>query len=134
VTFGNTKAKTIKTKYVKVDVRLNNGKYVQITANIVPLISCELQRKPTSDLFSDKVNDILSTVQLADTMPKESESSSIEFLIGNNYYLDFVNKEKLECKVDQKDYTHDLVEVQKNIQQLFEAMRSNNRLLRDRSS
>ncbi|XP_060601995.1 uncharacterized protein LOC132755202 [Ruditapes philippinarum] len=98
VTFGNTKAKTIKTKYVKVDVRLNNGKYVQITANIVPLISGELQRKPTSDLFSDRVNDILSTVQLADTMPKESESSSIEFLIGNDYYLDFVNGEKLELQ------------------------------------
>jgi hypothetical protein len=31
------------------------------------------------------------------------------------------SKEKLECKVDQKDYTHDLVEVQKNIQQLLEA-------------
>ncbi|XP_060601760.1 uncharacterized protein LOC132755001 [Ruditapes philippinarum] len=31
------------------------------------------------------------------------------------------SKEKLEFKVDQKDYTHDLVEVQKNIQQLLEA-------------
>ncbi|XP_060587756.1 uncharacterized protein LOC132743237 [Ruditapes philippinarum] len=31
------------------------------------------------------------------------------------------SKEKLEFKVDQKDYTHDLVEVQKNTQQLLEA-------------
>jgi hypothetical protein len=65
---------------------------VQITANIVPLISGELQRKPTSDPFSDRVNDILSTVQLADTMPKESESSSIEFLIGNDFYPRCPNK------------------------------------------
>lgn len=73
VTFGSTKAKTIRTKYTKVDVKLNNGKFVRITANIVPLISGELQRKPIDDLHSERVKDILSSVQLADITPKESE-------------------------------------------------------------
>jgi hypothetical protein len=98
VTFGNQKAKTIKTKYTTLQVKLMNGKFMQISVNIVPLISGEMQRRPIDELSCDKVNEILSSVQLADDLPRESEISPIEVLIGNDYYLDFVNGEKIEVQ------------------------------------
>ncbi|MCG8044652.1 MAG: DUF1759 domain-containing protein [Candidatus Thiodiazotropha endolucinida] len=98
VTFGSKTSKRITTKFTKLDVKLKNGKHNQITANIEPLISGELQRRPLKDLSSDSVKDLVSSVELADVIPKESETSPIELLIGNDYYLDFIHGEKIEIQ------------------------------------
>ena len=76
-------------------MKLKNGKQVQITINIVPVISEELQRRPLKDLSSDSVKDIIPSVELADVIPKENETTKVELLIGKDYYLDFILSEKI---------------------------------------
>lgn len=98
VTFGSMASKRNTTKFTKLDVKLKNGKQIQITINIVPVISGELQRRPLKDLSSDSVKDIVSSVKLADVIPRENETSPIELLIGNDYYLDFIHGEKIEIQ------------------------------------
>ena len=39
-----------------------------------------------------------SSLDLADTIPRESESSSVEHLIGNDYYLDIILSQKIEVQ------------------------------------
>ena len=95
VTFGSTTPKKVSTKYTTLNVKLKNGKYLQITVNIVPVISGELQRRPLKHLWSDHVQDIVGSVDLADVIPTESNSAPIELLIGNDYYLDIVHGEKI---------------------------------------
>lgn len=98
-TFGSKNIQKISTKYTKVSVKLKNGNKKEITVNIVPFISGELQRRPVKDLLeSERVHDIIDSVQLADSLPTEDEMSPIEFLIGNDYYLDFVLSERIEIK------------------------------------
>ena len=98
VTFGSMASKRITTKFTKLDVKLKNGKHIQITINIVPVISEELQRRPLKDLSSDSVKDIVSSVELADVIPRENETSPKDLLIGNDYYLDSIHGEKIEIQ------------------------------------
>ncbi len=79
-------------------MKLKSGQHLQITANIVPVISGELQRVPVKDLQSDTVQDIVRTVELADTIPTENETAPIELLIGNDYYMDLVHGEKIQVQ------------------------------------
>ena len=76
-------------------MKLKNGKQIQIKINIVPVISGELQRRPLKDLSSDSVKDIIPSVELVDVIPKENETTPVELLIGNDYYLDFILSEKI---------------------------------------
>ena len=98
VTFGSIASKRINNKFTKSDVKLKNGKHKQITMNIVPVISGELQRRPSKDLYIDSVKDIVSSVELADVIPRENETSPIELLIGNHYYLDFIHGQKIKIQ------------------------------------
>ena len=45
VTFGCDRPKTVKTAQTKLSIKLNNGQYLDVTANIVPVISGTVQRK-----------------------------------------------------------------------------------------
>ncbi|CAC5418971.1 unnamed protein product [Mytilus coruscus] len=45
VTFGSEKARTVKTASTSLCIRLNNGKVLKISANIVPVISGTVQRR-----------------------------------------------------------------------------------------
>ena len=78
--------------------KLRNGKHIRIAINIVPVISGEFQRRPLKNLSSDSVKDIVSSIELADVILRENETSPIELLIGNNYYLDFIYGEKTEIQ------------------------------------
>ena len=98
ITFGSTTPKRVSTKYTTLNVKLKNGKHLQIMANIVPVISGALHRKPLITLQSERVQDILGSVQLADDIPTKSESAPIELLIGNDYYLDIVHGEKIKVQ------------------------------------
>ena len=53
VTFGSEKPKVVKTSQTKLSIKLNNGEYLDITANIVPVISGTVQRKAMK-LYSSK--------------------------------------------------------------------------------
>ncbi|XP_045206117.2 uncharacterized protein LOC123558303 [Mercenaria mercenaria] len=69
-----------------------------ITANIVPKITETIERKPVQIEESKNIYDLLNNVELADTLPRENERSTIELLIGNDYYLDFILPQKIEVQ------------------------------------
>ncbi|CAG2249226.1 unnamed protein product [Mytilus edulis] len=85
VTFGSEKPKIVKTSSTNLSIKLNNGKNFNLVANIVPVISGCVHRK---SLTMEHLKHFVKEVELADELPFQNESSSIELLIGNDYYLD----------------------------------------------
>ena len=65
---------------------------------MVPHIAGSVQRRPVN-LKSLKNWDCLwGEFPLADDLPKETETSSVELLIGNAYYLDIILPQKIEVQ------------------------------------
>lgn len=98
VTFGSKETKVIKTYSTTVTLRLNNGQYMDVSASIVPVISGNIQRKRFDIGSMENLEHILNSVDLADTIPTENEYSSIELLIGNDFYLDIILPQKIEVQ------------------------------------
>ena len=90
--------KLIKTRQTKLSIRVKNGEYLDIIANIVPVISDSVQRRLIRLHSSEDFSRIVSSLTLADTIPKETESSTAELLIGNDYYLDIILSQKTEIQ------------------------------------
>jgi hypothetical protein len=97
VTFGE-KPKVIKTKSTQLRMKLKNGHYMTLNANIVPLITESIHRKPISIHNQKNFKELAETLDLADRIPVRDESSTIELLIGNDYYLDLVGSHKIEVQ------------------------------------
>ena len=98
VTFGSEKPKSVKTFQTKISLKLKNGQYLDIGANIVPVISGTVQRNAMKLCTSENMQHLVSSLDMADSIPTESESSSIELLIGNDYYLDILLSQKIEIQ------------------------------------
>lgn len=79
-------------------VKLKNGTYLEISANIVPVISGSVQRKAMKINSSENFEHLVSSLELADDVPKMSESSSVDILIGNDYYLDIILSQRIEVQ------------------------------------
>ncbi|XP_053395581.1 uncharacterized protein LOC123525911 [Mercenaria mercenaria] len=86
VTFGSENTKVIKTKSAKISIKLNNGSYMKITANVVPTISGTIRRNPVKQLLTKQMENLVNSVEMADTIPSVKEYSTVEVLIGNDYY------------------------------------------------
>ena len=99
VTFGSDKPKVVKTTQTRLSVKLNNGQYMDITANIVPVISGTVQRNSMNLCSSKNIELLVKSLDLADTIPLETESSTVELLIGNDYYLDIILPRKLKSNL-----------------------------------
>ena len=90
-TFGSTKPKEFKTPVVDFSLKLKNGQTMNIQANVVPKITGMIQRAP----FNCKhFEPLLKEHQLADTFPSELEVSTVELLIGNDYYSELILPER----------------------------------------
>ena len=98
VTFGSDRPKVVKTTQTRLSVKLNNGQYMDITANIVPVISGTVQRNSMNLCSSKNIEHLVKSLDLADTIPLETESSTVELLIGNDYYLDIILPQKIEVQ------------------------------------
>ncbi|XP_060585235.1 uncharacterized protein LOC132741157 [Ruditapes philippinarum] len=72
------------------------NKTCNVCVNIVPTISGNLHRSPAGVLNKEHVKHIIGSVDLADTLPNRNETPSIEMLVGNDYYLDFILCQKIE--------------------------------------
>ncbi|MEW8547947.1 MAG: aspartyl protease family protein, partial [Candidatus Thiodiazotropha sp.] len=94
-TFGTETPKVIKTASTEISLKLNNGDYLNLSANIVPTISGTIQRKSIR-LSMENLGHLVKSVELADSIPSENESSTIELLIGNDFYLDLVMSQRIE--------------------------------------
>ena len=98
VTFGSDTPKRIKTPTTKLDIILKDGSTLKISANVVPQIAGSIQRRPVN-LKSIKNWEYLWTeFSLADDFPNVQETSSVELLIGNDYYLDIILPQKIEIQ------------------------------------
>ena len=98
VTFGSDRPKVVKTTQTRLSVKLNNGQYMDITANLVPVISGTVQRNSINLCSSKNIEHLVKSLDLADTIPLETESSTVELLIGNDYYLDIILPQKIEVQ------------------------------------
>jgi len=90
-TFGSTKPKEFNTPVVEFGLKLKNGHTMNIQANVVPKITGMIQRAPIN---SKQFEPFLKDHQLADTLPSELEVSSVELLIGNDYYSELILPER----------------------------------------
>ena len=70
---------------------------MNVSANIVPTISGTIQRKSIR-LSPESVDNLVNSVDLADQIPSEYESSTIELLIGNDFYLGFIMSQKIDIQ------------------------------------
>jgi len=97
MTFGSKK-KVIKTPSTTLKIKLNNGKHLTVRASIlvVPDITRTIQRKPISFPQRNQIDHLLKSLDMAETLPTARECSSVELLIGNNYYLDIVLPQRIE--------------------------------------
>ena len=94
-TFGSDRPKQISYRPTSFHIALKYGSMI-IEASVVPHITGKISRTPlnTEDIAFLK-NDGWES-KLADTLPCESEYSSIEMLIGNNYYFELLLPRKDE--------------------------------------
>ena len=71
------------------------GNTVTVKANVVPQISGDIQRLPIrlKNRFS-----IQKSFRLADTLPQQTESSTIGVLIGSDYYYEVMSSKKVEVQ------------------------------------
>ena len=93
VTFGKEKPSKIKTRKATINLKLHDGTLMQMTVNVVPTVTGTVQRVPVN---TSKFKSIWKEYPLADSLPTTSETSTIELLIGNDYYLDLIMTEKVE--------------------------------------
>ena len=98
VTFGSDTPKRIKTPTTKLNIQLKDGSTLKISANVVPQIAGSIQRRPVN-LKSIKNWEYLWTeFSLADDIPNVRETSSVDLLIGNDYYLDLILPQEIEIQ------------------------------------
>ena len=98
VTFGSEKPKRTESRNTKLDIVLKDGSILTITANVVPQIAESIQRRPVNLKSLDNWDCLWNEFSLADDIPTERETSSVELLIGNDYHLDIILPQKVEVQ------------------------------------
>ena len=98
ITFGAERPKIVKTPKVSLKLKLKDGHYLSIDANVVPTITGTVQRKPIPKDIQDRCQTLWKNLQLADTLPVKFENSTVDILIGNDYYLDLILPERIEIQ------------------------------------
>ena len=96
VTFGCDRPNSVKTAQTKLSIKVKNGQYLDITANIVPVINGTVQCKAMTLCSSKNMEHLVKSLDLADTIPFETESSTVKLLVGNDYYLDIILAQNIE--------------------------------------
>ena len=79
-------------------MKLRDGTILKLTANVIPTITGEMQRRPLNKRFSQNWEYLWRDNLLADALPTKLENSTTDLLIGNDYYLDFILPQKVEIQ------------------------------------
>jgi len=95
LTFGSDRSKVVKTRETTVKLKLKDGSYISMCVSVVPIITGSSERKPVSLYNNARFKEIAKDLILADTIPTRSEKGPIDLLIGNDYYLDIVQSERI---------------------------------------
>ena len=70
-TFGSSKSKAIKTKTTSLSMKLKNGDYLSILANVVSTISESIQRNTIPPEGLSKLTELTENLNLAEVIPIE---------------------------------------------------------------
>lgn len=97
-TFGSEKSKVLKTSCTEVSLKLKQGGEIDLTVNIVPNIAGTIQRRPLSISDRSNFNALVENLSLADTILTETETDTIDLLIGSDYCLDIIMGHKIEVQ------------------------------------
>jgi hypothetical protein len=79
-------------------MKLADGNFMTIDANVVPKITGTVLKWPVKIEKYQNWEYLWSKFSIADTLPVVKETSTIELLIGNDYYLDIILPEKFELQ------------------------------------
>ncbi|XP_070550260.1 uncharacterized protein [Ptychodera flava] len=96
VTFGTEKTKVIKAPVTTLNITLKDNTEMTISANVVPKITGTIQRMPIDPEICQHWETLWKDIPLADSLPNDVETSTIELLIGNDYYLDMILPQKIQ--------------------------------------
>ena len=69
---------------------------MNINASVVPSITGSILRRPVQCKSLQNWEHLWNEENLADLFPIEKETTTIELLIGNDYYLDFILTQRVE--------------------------------------
>lgn len=97
-TFGSNRSKVIKTSLTTLKIKLKDNTFMTVTANIVPSITGNIQRKPMKLCEKQEFKNLTRNLPLADSVPEEVQTDSIELLIGNDYYMDILLPDRIEVQ------------------------------------
>ena len=98
VTFGSEKPKTQKTTDTTVGIMLKGGSIMNINVSVVPSITGSILRCLVQCKALQNWEHLWNEENLADSFPTENETTKIELLIGNDYYLDFILNQRVEVQ------------------------------------
>ena len=87
VTFGSEEPKRTESRNTKLDIVLKDGSILTIRANVMLQIAESIQRRPVNLKSLDNWDCLWNEFSLADDIPTERETSSVELLIGNVWSL-----------------------------------------------
>ena len=86
-------------KLTRLDPRCcHQNSTLQINANVIPSITGTVFRGPIHLGSLRKGDKFLDQFDLADTLPHQRESSTIDILVGNDYYLDLLLSRRVEVQ------------------------------------
>ena len=93
-TFGAQKATDIHTYVVCFKVKLKDGTYMTISVNVLNQITGSIQRSPLvqKDLEFLKA---IPAERMADCLPDTLENTTIDLLIGSDYFWDIIGNDKV---------------------------------------
>ena len=96
VTFGSDKPKRIECKSSELSLLLKDGSVLSLRVTVVPNITGKINRVPLKLGDIEFINKEFSEHKLADSLPCQAESSTIEMLIGNDYYFELLQPRKID--------------------------------------
>ena len=96
VTFGSSRIKSIDCKQESLILFLKDGSTMPMNITVVPSITGKVNRVPFKEEDLQFLKGEFAEGKLADSLPYHAESSSIEMLIGNDYYFELLEPKKMD--------------------------------------
>ena len=93
-TFGAHKATDIDTYVNRFKVKLKDGSFMMLYANVLKQITGSVQRNPLMQKNLEFLQEI-PTDRMADRVPSTLENTTIDLLIGLDYFWDIVEGDKV---------------------------------------
>ena len=94
ITFGAGKATNIDTYVVKFNVKLKDGSSMLLFANVLKQITGNIQRSPLHQNDVEFLK-LIPSHRLADPIPCTQRTSTVDLLIGPDYFWDIVGGDKV---------------------------------------